>query len=192
MKDIVNPIAAWGGVVASIVILVVGVGAVIAGAVGYSDVRDRITQENITGSPDMSPEGERSGVVVEADLPDCDIAEEPVTTGGEAHCFADWMRVHALESTDGLTYAEMPRFLDEDGNGVEDEADAATDPDTGAPVSNELRNTWINQTALATSLNTAFFAESVAKFAFIMGFVLILAGIGFLVLTGTTLLRRSD
>ena len=42
---------------------------------------------------------------------------------------------------------------------------------------------WINSTALSTALNTAYFAESVATFAIVMGVALLLVGIGFLVLT---------
>jgi hypothetical protein len=31
------------------------------------------------------------------------VAGESVDTGSEAKCFADYMRIHALESTGGLT-----------------------------------------------------------------------------------------
>ena len=41
---------------------------------------------------------------------------------------------------------------------------------------------WVNSTALSTALNTAYFAESVATFAIVMGIALLLAGLGFLVL----------
>ena len=42
---------------------------------------------------------------------------------------------------------------------------------------------WINATALSTALNTAYFAEQVATFAIVMGFALLLSGVGFAVLT---------
>ena len=42
---------------------------------------------------------------------------------------------------------------------------------------------WINATALSTALNTAYFAEQVANFAIVMGIALLLAGLGFAVLT---------
>ena len=38
---------------------------------------------------------------------------------------------------------------------------------------------WVTETALTTALNTAYFAESVATFAIVMGVALLLAGIGF-------------
>jgi hypothetical protein len=41
----------------------------------------------------------------------------------------------------------------------------------------------VTETALTTALNTAYFAESVATFAIVMGIALLLAGVGFGVLT---------
>jgi hypothetical protein len=93
------------------------------------------------------------------------------------------MRKHTLEATGGQTYAEMPRFIGEDGKPTADEKAAATDPKTGKPVENGLRNMWVTETALTTALNTAYFAEQVALFSIVMGAALLLTGIGFLVLT---------
>src|SRR4051812_9811655 len=45
------------------------------------------------------------------------------------------------------------------------------------------RDIWVTSTALSTALNTAYFAESVATFAIVMGVALLLSGIGFLILT---------
>jgi hypothetical protein len=93
------------------------------------------------------------------------------------------MRAHTLEATGGQTYAEMGRFLDENGEQTSDEAAAAKDPKTGEPVENPARNIWIGSTAFQTALNTAYFAESVATFAIVIGAALLLVGIGLLVLT---------
>jgi len=46
---------------------------------------------------------------------------------------------------------------------------------------------WVTSTALSTALNTAYFAESVATFAIVMGVALLFTGIGFLVLTARVL-----
>ena len=92
------------------------------------------------------------------------------------------MEHHALESTKGLHYAEMGRFITPSGEQTSDEALAAKTPD-GQPVENGLRNLWVTETALTTALNTAFFAERVAVFSIVMGVALLLTGIGFLVLT---------
>jgi len=92
------------------------------------------------------------------------------------------MRIHALEATGGKTYAQMPQFATADGKGTDVRAEAAKDPKTGQPQSNQARQIWISETALGTALNTAFFASSVGLFAIVMGFALLLTGIGFLVL----------
>jgi hypothetical protein len=93
------------------------------------------------------------------------------------------MRRHALEATDGRTYSEMGRFIDANGEETDDEEKAAKDPETGQPAENGARNLWVTETALSTALNVAYFAERVSEFAIVMGFALLLTGIGFLVLT---------
>ena len=44
----------------------------------------------------------------------------------------------------------------------------------GKPVDNPARNIWVNQIALSTALNTAYFAEQAALFSIAMGFALLL------------------
>jgi len=156
----------YAGIAASILMIVAGSGAVYAGFDGRATVRDELARENIVGTPDMAK-----------------VANEKIDTGQEARDFAAGMREHTLADTGGLTYAEMPRFLDEKGKPTHDEEAAAIDPKSGAPVSNPARNQWVTETALSTALNVSFFAESVATFSIVMGFALLLAGIGFLVLT---------
>jgi hypothetical protein len=103
------------------------------------------------------------------------------------------MRAHALAATDGRTYAEMGRLLDANGNETSDEATAAKDPKTDQPVANRARDIWVTETALATALKVAFFAERVAFFSIAMGAMLLLTGIGFLVLTlGGAIQRRPS
>jgi hypothetical protein len=152
------------------VLIAFGVLAIVVGLLGRGDVQNRLAQENIVGTPDSS------------------IAGQTVDTGAEARVFADTMRLHTLEATEGQTFAEMGRFLDEDGNPTSDEALAATDPETGAPVANQARNIWVDSTALSTALNMSYFAESVATFVIAMGVALLLTGVGFLILTWRMLL----
>lgn len=154
-----------GGVIASIILVAFGVGSIVTGINGRAEVRDTLARENIVGTPDSTIPGQK------------------VDTGSEARAFADIMREHALAITGGQTYAEMPRFLDESGKPTHDEAAAATSPETGKPVENPARQIWVTETALSTALNTAYFAESVATFAIVMGIALLLTGIGFFVLT---------
>jgi hypothetical protein len=181
-----NKLYVYAGIAASVIMIAIGIGAIVIGASGRSDVRDKVEIEGITGTPDMNPDDTRAAVEeagIDVEIPDCSVAGKPVDDGESAKCFAEYMRIHALEDTDGKTYAEMPRFLGEDGKPVADEADAAIDPKSGAPVSNPERNIWVTETALSTALNTSYFAEKVSEFSIVMGLCLLLAGIGFLVLT---------
>jgi hypothetical protein len=181
----VKTILRYGGVAASIVLIALGIGAIVVGLNGRSTVGDDLKQEAIVGTPDMTPaaiarEAKAAGLT-NVSLPTCSVAGQTVDDGSSAHCFAQYMRIHALEATGGLTYAQMPRYASADGKGTNDAASALTR--SGNPVDNPARIVWINETALATALNTSYFAQSVALFAIVMGAALLLTGIGFLLLT---------
>ena len=181
-----NRLYVYAGIAASVVMIGFGIGSIVVGASGRSEVQDKIKDEKIVGTPDMNPNDTRAAVQeagIETDIPDCTVADEEVDNGDRAKCFAEYMRIHALEDTDGKTYAEMPRFIGKDGEPTAEESEAAIDPKSGEPVSNPERNIWVTETALSTALNTSYFAEQVASFSIVMGICLLLAGIGFLVLT---------
>lgn len=161
----------YGGIVASVVLVAFGAGAIGIGVNGYNEVRDEIAAQRITATDDA------------AELTDGRLQPgQAIKTGADARAFADVMEHHTLQSTQGKRYAEMGRFLTPDGKDTSDEALAAKTED-GRPVENGLRNMWVTETALTTALNTAFFAERVAVFSIVMGIALLLTGIGFLVLT---------
>lgn len=155
-----------GGIGAGGTLVGAGIGAIALGALGLQEVRRSIRREKIVGTPDMDPE----------------IARKPVDTGGKAKKFAAGMRAQTLAITGGRTFSEMPRFLDAAGQPTDDQAAAARDPDTGAPVTNGAREVWVTSTALQTALTTSFFAEQVATFSIVMGVAQVLTGTGFLVL----------
>jgi hypothetical protein len=182
-----------GGVIAGVLLVAFGIGAIVIGFTGRSEVRSNIQREAIVGSPDMTPSAIKSEAakagLKNVDLPTCSVAGEAITTGSESKCFASYMRIHTLEATGGLTYSQMGRFLDANGNQTSDESKAAIDPKTKRPVENLARNIWVTETALTTALNTSFFAERVAMFSIVMGFALLLTGIGFLVLAWLGVLR---
>jgi hypothetical protein len=182
-----NRLFSAGGVVASAILIVMGIATIVVAVTGRADVRDAIEREQITGSPDMTPAATEKALadagLEDVSAPDCSVAGETVDTGSKAKCFADYIRIHTLEATGGQTYSEMPRFLGEDGEPTADEENAAVDPDSGEPVSNPQREIWITETALTTALNTSYFAERVSLFSLIVGIALLLSGIGFLVLT---------
>jgi hypothetical protein len=178
-----------GGIAAGVVLIAFGIGALALSVNGLMTVRDELGRENIVGSDDMSPEAIQAGIeeagLEDVDVPDCDVVGEEIDTGSEARCFAGYMRIHALESSGGLTYAEMGRFLSADD--PEDPAgtsnpDEALEDEEGNPVSNAARNTWVTETALATALNMAYLSENIAYFGIVVGIALILAGIGFIIL----------
>ena len=163
----------FGGIAASLILIVFGVVSVYVGIDGRQQVRSDLAAEQIVGTPDSTIPGQK------------------VDTGAEAQAFAAVIRKHTLEATGGQTYAQMGRFLDDNGKPTSDEAQAAKDPKTGQPVENGLRNMWVTATALTTALNTAYFAESVSMFVIVMGVALLLTGIGFLVLTAGVLRRPA-
>ncbi len=178
-----------GGLAAGALLILFGVGALVLGINARQTVGDELTREKIVGSPDMTP-SEIEKAVQEAGLsdvsiPSCDVAEEEITTGSEARCFAQYMRIHALESSGGLTYAEMGRFVSASDPtnpaGTSDDAAAAKDED-GRPIANAARNTWVTETALSTALNVSYMASQIALFSIIVGIALVLAGIGFMIL----------
>ena len=175
---------AYGGIAASIVLIAFGIGSIGVGIAGFNEVRDTIARENIVATDDAN---KIPGVAL--------TPGQKIDTGAEAKEFAEIMRFHTLESTEGRTYAEMGRFLTPSGEDTSDEALAAKDPKTGRPVENGLRNMWVTETALTTALSTSFLAERIAVFSIVMGAALLLTGIGFLVLTlggalGTVPVRR--
>jgi hypothetical protein len=164
-KTIAAKLLRYGGIAASVVLIAFGIGAIVTGFNGRDQVRTELAREQIVGTPDSTIPGQL------------------VDTGSEAQAFAKIMRHHTLEATGGQTYSQMGQYLDASGKATDDKTAAAVDPTTKKPVANPARQIWVTETALTTALNTAFFAESVATFAIVMGFALLLSGLGFGVLT---------
>ena len=193
---------AWaiGGFAAGAVLILFGIGALYMSVDGYQTVRNELDKEYIVGGSDMSPEeiekgAQEAGLPASIELPSCDVVDEEIDTGSEARCFGQYMRVHALEATGGLTYAQMGRFQSADNpgdpKGTNDTAAAAKD-EAGMPVSNPQRNIWINETALATALNVAYMAEQISLFGAVVGIALILTGIGLIILAFAVFLRIQE
>ena len=166
----------WGGLAAGIVLIAFGIGALYMGIDGRNTVRDSIKQEQIFFGEATDP-----AVAKHAE----DWAGEQVTTGDQARAFALVMREHTLESTEGLTYAQMGRFQSaanpDDPAGTNDEAAAAKD-DTGAPIANGARNIWVTETGLTTALNMSYMAEQLSIFGIVVGVALLLTGMGLMIL----------
>jgi hypothetical protein len=165
----------WGGIVAGAILIAFGAVAIYMGVDGRNTVRDNLKQEQIYFGDTSDP-----AVAKYADQ----WAGEQLLTGNQARAFAQIMRMHALEASGDLTYAEMGRYQSaanpSDPKGTNDEAAAAKA--NGQPIANGARNTWVTETALSTALNVSYMAEQLALFGIVVGVALLLTGIGLVIL----------
>jgi lambda repressor-like predicted transcriptional regulator len=185
-----------GGFIAAVVLIAFGIGAIVMSVNGRNTVHNALAQEQIVGSPDMTPaaikaEAKQAGLdVASISFPSTSVAGLPINTGDRAHAFAGYMRIHALEATGGLTYAQMPRYATADGKGTNDIAAALKV--NGQPQDNAARNIWINETALSTALQSSYMAEQLSLFGLVTGIALLLSGIGFAILAAGGALRNRE
>ncbi|MDX6475182.1 MAG: hypothetical protein QOH95_693 [Gaiellaceae bacterium] len=185
-----------GGIIATTVLVVFGVVSIVMGVNGRSTVRDSLKLEQIVGSPDMNQvaiaaEAKKANLPPSIALPTADVAGKPINTGQRARDFAMYMRIHVLEATGGVPYAQLPRFATADGKGTSDDTKALKGAN-GQPVDNPIRNLWVTETALTTALNASFLAENVALFGIVVGIALLLTGLGFGVLVIGGSLRERE
>jgi len=141
-----------GGMVAGAVLIAFGIAAIVMGFNGRSTVNDSLKQEQITGTPDMTPAaiaGEvKTAQQAQSKLfaqlkaagskmtpspittPSCSVANQVVNTGSEARCFAKYMRIHTYGATSGLTYSQMGRYVAKPGTPLQytDGLGATSDP----------------------------------------------------------------
>ena len=192
-----------GGIISGVVLIAFGVVVIVLAINGRNTVHDELSQQQITGSPDMTPaaiqaEAAKAGLK-NVSLPTCDVAGEKIDTGSKARCFAQYMNIHALEATGGYTYAQMgiytakadaPKSQVEPGGGTNNPEYAETDPN-GKPVQNGARQVWVTETALSTALNVSYMATQLALFSLVVGIALLLAGLGFVILAYAALHRRE-
>ena len=194
-----------GGVVAAVVLVAFGLAAIVMGVNGRTTVRDSLKLEQIVGSSDMTPTlitaAAKEAGLKDFVVPAIAVADKPINSGDRARAFAGYMRIHTLEATGGLTYAQMGRYTAKpgtpakftDGHGAtSDTKYALTDPKTQRPVDNGLRNLWVTETALTTALNTSYMAQQLALFGIVVGVALLLAGIGFAILAVGGALRSKE
>jgi hypothetical protein len=195
-----------GGVVAAAVLIAFGTTSIVMGVSGRNTVHENLGQELIVGSADMTPaaiakEAKEAGLPSSIELPTVAVAGKKIDTGYRARAFASYMRIHALEASGGLTYAQMGRFVAKPGTpkaltdgqgGTSDDKWALLDPKTKQAVANGRRDVWVTETALSTALNTSYMAERISLFGIVMGVALLLAGIGFAILAIGGALRNPE
>ena len=144
--------------ISSLLAISIGVVLVFGGLWAVVFTYQNVSQENI-----ITPE-------------DASIPNAPVRGPFTLHSQANVIRKHTLKSTNGQTYAEMPRQIpkiDEDGDPVLDKE--------GNPVmvANETRNMWITATALITALHLAIITYLFSGLISLLGFISIWTGIVF-------------
>lgn len=212
-----------GGIIAGLVLVAFGAVAIFMGFDGRQTVQDNLANEFIRGTTDMNPTDiqqeidevilpaqesiakERQAAGVEAleftpvSAPDCGVADEPIDDGTSARCFAQYLRLHALRATSGLTYSQMGRYVARDdappeetdfAGGTSNAAYAEQDPETNQPKDNTSRDLWVTATALSSALNLAYTAEQIALFGVVVGVALLLTGIGLVILAVAVLHPR--
>ena len=213
-----------GGIVAGVIMVAFGVAAIYMGFDGRSTVQTNLANEFIVGSDDMNTkeitteineiilpaqkqiaaEREKAGVdpieFTPVSAPTCSVAGEAVDNGTDARCFAEYLRLHALRSTSGLTYSQMGRYVAKDdappaetdfAGGTSNAAVAEIDPKTNQPLDNGTRELWVTATALSSALNLAYTAEQISLFGIVVGFALLLTGIGLIILAVAVLHRPT-
>jgi hypothetical protein len=194
-----------GGVVAAAVLVAFGIAAIVMGINGRNTVHNSLKLEQVVGTPDMTPaaitaEAKKAGLKT-FQVPSRSVAGKAITNGDLARAFAGYMRIHTLEATGGLTYAQMGRYAAKPGTplkltdgrgGTSDTQYAVIDPKTKQPVDNGLRNLWVTETALTTALNTSYMAEQLSIFGIVVGVALLLSGIGFAILAVGGALRNPE
>lgn len=177
-----------GGLLAGAVLILFGIVAIFLGVNGFTTTRDSIKDENIFFS--TQEDGDAA-----TDKYASAWYGEQVKTGEQARAFANIMRTHQLERTGGLTYAEMGRFQaaadPADPKGTSDEEAAAKD-ENGQPISNGARQSWVTAVAITTALNMSYMAEQLSIFGLVVGFALLLTGIGLVIVAVAVFGRRAE
>ena len=167
-----------GGFVAGAVLIVFGAAAIYMGVDGRNTVRDSLKDEMVFFS---TAEDEDAAT----DKYASEWYGEQVTNGDQARAFASVMREHQLERTEGLTYAQMGRFIaadnPDDPAGTSDE-EAALKDEEGNAISNPARQSWVTAVAITTALNTSYMAEQLSIFGMVVGVALLLTGVGLVIL----------
>ena len=186
-----------GGFIAGAVLVVFGIVAVVLAVKGNSTVNSSLRAEKIVGTPDMTPAAIKQEVAGQAwakgyNFPTSSVANKAVDNGSQARVFAQYMRIHALEATGGLTYSQMGRYATANGAAIGTNDATKAVQKNGQPVSNSARDIWVTETALTTALNVSYLATQISLFSVVVGIALILAGAGFIVLDWASLHRRKQ
>ena len=169
-------------------LIVFGAVAIYMGVDGRNTVRDSLKEEMVFFS-------EAADEDAATDKYASQWYGEQVKSGEQARAFANIMREHQLERTEGLTYAQMGRFIaaedPENPAGTSDEEAALKDAE-GNPVANPARQSWVTAVAITTALNTSYMAEQLSIFGMVVGIALLLTGVGLVILAFAVFGREPE
>ena len=214
-----------GGIVAGLILIAFGAVTLYLSFDGRSTVQDNLFNEFIEGSADMNPEQmkkdieevilpnqkliaqerEKAGLppieFTPVSAPSCDVADETIDSGTEARCFSQYLRLHQLRDTKGLTYSQLGKYVAKKdapsaktdfAGGTDDYFSAEIDAKTNQPVDNPKRDKWVQVTALSSALNLAYTADQIALFGMMVAVALLLTGVGLLILAIGVLHRGNE
>jgi len=136
-----------GGFIAGGILILFGAVAIYMGVDGRNTVRDSLKDEQVFFSTAADEDAATDKYASEW-------YGEQVTNGDQARAFAQIMREHQLERTEGLTYAQMGRYISaadpDDPAGTSDE-EAALKDEEGNAISNPARQSWVTAVAITTA-----------------------------------------
>ena len=157
-------------IVIGVIFALTGVVAVAGGAYINMFVGEQLASQNIVTPGDAS-------------IPNAQVNSIPT-----ALSMADIIQVHAANSSNGLSYAEMGRFAVESGDpaGTSNRDEALLDA-VGNPVPNAARNTQLTAAGLVTSLSLSAMAIGLSYGAMALGVAftilgIVVAGVGYALL----------
>lgn len=145
-------------------VLAIGVGVlmVLGGLWAVLFTYQNVAQEKIVTSKDAS-------------IPDAPV-RGPLTLKAQA----DVIRMHVLRSTEGKTYAEMPRQVPQ----LDDNGEPVVGPDgETVMVPNEARNLWVTATTLITALHLGIITYLFSGLIVLFGLVSVWTGVVFAALS---------
>ena len=157
-------------IVIGVIFALTGMVAIAGGVYINMFVGDQLSAQNIV-TPD------------DASIPNTQVNSIPT-----ALSMADIIQVHAANSSNGLSYAEMGRFAVESGDpaGTSNRDEALLDA-AGNPIPNAARNTQLTAAGLVTSLSLSAMAIGLSYGAMVLGVAftilgIVIAGLGYALL----------
>ncbi len=176
-----------GGFVAGAVLILFGAAAIYMGVDGRNTVRDALKDEQVFFSTAADEDAATDKYASQW-------YGKQVTNGDQAQAFASIMREHQLERTEGLTYAQMGRFISaDDPESCRGRATRRQRSRMRKAIRSRTRaRSWVTAVAITTALNTSYMAEQLSIFGMVVGVALLLTGVGLVILAFAVFGREPE